>query len=105
MPFNRFKYSFFHCRHVNVYSLLADFHLQFVKSRLFKIVAFSWASTLLPRERGRCSPIVRSSSTLPGCPRRTDRKSTRLNSSHMAISYAVFCMNKKTREDEQDRYR
>src|SRR5690625_7261088 len=24
-----------------------------------------------------------------------DRKSTRLNSSHVAISYAVFCMNKK----------
>src|SRR5690625_1551362 len=26
----------------------------------------------------------------------TDRKSTRLNSSHVAISYAVFCMKKKT---------
>src|SRR5437660_4013374 len=30
-------------------------------------------------------------------PRRmTDRKSTRLNSSHVAISYAVFCLKKKT---------
>src|SRR5690625_6176147 len=27
---------------------------------------------------------------------RTDRKSTRLNSSHVAISYAVFCLKKKT---------
>src|SRR3712207_6883450 len=27
---------------------------------------------------------------------RTDRKSTRLNSSHANISYAVFCLNKKT---------
>src|SRR5439155_15252988 len=27
-----------------------------------------------------------------------DRKSTRLNSSHVAISYAVFCLKKKTRE-------
>src|SRR5690606_41362676 len=26
----------------------------------------------------------------------TDRKSTRLNSSHVKISYAVFCLNKKT---------
>src|SRR2546422_4655890 len=26
----------------------------------------------------------------------TDRKSTRLNSSHGYISYAVFCLNKKT---------
>src|SRR5207253_6677823 len=25
-----------------------------------------------------------------------DRKSTRLNSSHVSISYAVFCLNKKT---------
>src|SRR5690625_5448477 len=27
---------------------------------------------------------------------RQDRKSTRLNSSHVAISYAVFCLKKKT---------
>src|SRR5699024_12146350 len=27
---------------------------------------------------------------------RTDRKSTRLNSSHVSISYAVFCLKKKT---------
>src|SRR6266480_5490227 len=29
----------------------------------------------------------------PAC--RPDRKSTRLNSSHMSISYAVFCLKKK----------
>src|SRR5260221_13393392 len=28
---------------------------------------------------------------------RRDRKSTRLNSSHTVISYAVFCLKKKTR--------
>src|SRR4051812_49534797 len=28
--------------------------------------------------------------------RHPDRKSTRLNSSHMSISYAVFCLKKKT---------
>src|SRR2546426_2232837 len=28
---------------------------------------------------------------------RRDRKSTRLNSSHLVISYAVFCLKKKTR--------
>src|SRR5256885_7209299 len=27
----------------------------------------------------------------------TDRKSTRLNSSHLVISYAVFCLKKKKR--------
>src|SRR5690242_21301066 len=28
-----------------------------------------------------------------------DRKSTRLNSSHMSISYAVFCLKKKKKKD------
>src|SRR5438034_4296303 len=30
-----------------------------------------------------------------GCVPRLDRKSTRLNSSHTVISYAVFCLKKK----------
>src|SRR2546426_3630690 len=29
---------------------------------------------------------------------RRDRKSTRLNSSHLVISYAVFCLKKKKKE-------
>src|SRR2546426_8643325 len=29
-----------------------------------------------------------------------DRKSTRLNSSHLVISYAVFCLKKKNRLDD-----
>src|SRR5437879_11166053 len=33
-----------------------------------------------------------------------DRKSTRLNSSHRCISYAVFCLKKKTRDfNDRDR--
>src|SRR5689334_24210485 len=31
-----------------------------------------------------------------------DRKSTRLNSSHSSISYAVFCLKKKKSKNEQD---
>src|SRR5437763_3222995 len=31
----------------------------------------------------------------------TDRKSTRLNSSHRCISYAVFCLKKKKNVDDQ----
>src|SRR5256885_3716555 len=30
---------------------------------------------------------------------RLDRKSTRLNSSHLVISYAVFCLKKKTQPE------
>src|SRR2546422_3021104 len=32
----------------------------------------------------------------------TDRKSTRLNSSHGYISYAVFCLKKKKRKEKFD---
>src|SRR5437868_11409682 len=32
-----------------------------------------------------------------GANSRTDRKSTRLNSSHVSISYAVFCLKKKNK--------
>src|SRR5256886_5199113 len=32
-----------------------------------------------------------------------DRKSTRLNSSHSQISYAVFCLKKKKREIREER--
>src|SRR5690242_21113477 len=31
---------------------------------------------------------------------RADRKSTRLNSSHMSISYAVFCLKKKKKQQK-----
>src|SRR2546426_4695371 len=33
------------------------------------------------------------------CEPEQDRKSTRLNSSHLVISYAVFCLKKKKKED------
>src|SRR3712207_8197295 len=35
--------------------------------------------------------------------RRLDRKSTRLNSSHANISYAVFCLKKKKKMKENNR--
>src|SRR5258705_10096101 len=41
------------------------------------------------RRRGRRASCERRS------PGRVDRKSTRLNSSHLGISYAVFCLKKK----------
>src|SRR3712207_9453358 len=38
-----------------------------------------------------------------GPPRARDRKSTRLNSSHANISYAVFCLKKKTTTSSHQR--
>src|SRR5690625_1086274 len=37
--------------------------------------------------------------------RQQDRKSTRLNSSHVAISYAVFCLKKKIKKKSESRIR
>src|SRR5437588_2772185 len=37
---------------------------------------------------------------VPSARRAQDRKSTRLNSSHTVISYAVFCLKKKKRKTE-----
>src|SRR5438034_7042218 len=39
----------------------------------------------------------------PWLHKRVDRKSTRLNSSHTVISYAVFCLKKK-KENKADRH-
>src|SRR5690349_25161205 len=68
----------------------------------FLMIRRSQRSTLFPyttlfrsRTRNRWRPAVRRGCS--GRPRtgRTDRKSTRLNSSHVEISYAVFCLKKK----------
>src|SRR6266568_7706234 len=58
-------------------------------------------STLFPyttlfRSEGDTLPVSpRGGNTV--CCRPSDRKSTRLNSSHSSISYAVFCLKKKQR--------
>src|SRR5690606_39940883 len=45
--------------------------------------------------RGWLHPHARGRRPRPGDDRQGDRKSTRLNSSHVKISYAVFCLKKK----------
>src|SRR2546421_9660011 len=62
-----------------------------------------WTRRRSPRPRARRA--LRTDETTPvaspagarGCGR--DRKSTRLNSSHDQISYAVFCLKKKKKND------
>src|SRR3712207_6856208 len=41
---------------------------------------------------------------VPALGRREDRKSTRLNSSHANISYAVFCLKKKKKTKKTSRH-
>src|SRR2546426_6547573 len=49
----------------------------------------------IPGIRARCRPY----SERLGGRARGDRKSTHLNSSHLVISYAVFCLKKKKKND------
>src|SRR5947199_491334 len=56
-----------------------------------------------PNRRGWCSS-TRSPRRL-GSRGVGDRKSTRLNSSHLGISYAVFCLKKKKNNDPHTRYK
>src|SRR5215475_15735609 len=57
-------------------------------------------TTLFRSQRGRHWQGRTRHSRCPaaGVPRR-DRKSTRLNSSHVKISYAVFCLKKKKKKE------
>src|SRR2546430_4766106 len=55
------------------------------------------------RTKATCRPhasriSLRGSSSLASSKSHTDRKSTRLNSSHSQISYAVFCLKKKKKQ-------
>src|SRR3712207_8878716 len=56
----------------------------------------SQVAGLLVDERCLGPPKRVGSRSPPGAVRSLDRKSTRLNSSHANISYAVFCLKKKT---------
>src|SRR2546430_7273179 len=47
-----------------------------------RLVVFQWSALHSPNTKGEYSYM-------------SDRKSTRLNSSHSQISYAVFCLKKK----------
>src|SRR3989442_5641056 len=68
----------------------------FPYTTLFRSIERIWPETLRTFEALRAGSL-----TLPerfeGAQR--DRKSTRLNSSHVRISYAVFCLKKKKKSD------
>src|ERR1035441_8443830 len=55
---------------------------------------FPYTTLFRSRARGRCRTPRGRSGEDASSPRVPDRKSTRLNSSHLGISYAVFCLKK-----------
>src|SRR2546430_5042652 len=92
-----------------IYFLLCHNLLTHIFFFFFLMIRRPPRSTLFPyttlfrsRSRSRCSPSGSTASPITsGCTPR-DRKSTRLNSSHSQISYAVFCLKKKKKKKQKD---
>src|SRR6266536_5587377 len=90
-------------------------HLRFILFFFFLMIRRPPRSTLFPYTtlfRPRRPSSSRPGSWPPPSAGWRDRKSTRLNSSHEWISYAVFCLKKKKctysfslREDKKTQYR
>src|SRR5438105_12117056 len=72
----------------------------FPYTTLFRSAAGASVRAAEPEEPG--APIVSAVQRLARAELDRDRKSTRLNSSHEWISYAVFCLKKKTRYAYRD---
>src|SRR2546426_3206251 len=72
------------------------------RSTLFPYTTLFRSLLAAGEERGRTGPPPLNEQDLSalGCDAR-DRKSTRLNSSHLVISYAVFCLKKKKKHQLQ----
>src|SRR5439155_7463339 len=62
-----------------------------VRQHAIELVDAAEPPIRLPRRRVQRDPVLVE-------PALEDRKSTRLNSSHVAISYAVFCLKKKKKQ-------
>src|SRR2546422_4652611 len=72
------------------------------RSTLFPYTTL-FRSTALPSTRVEWFLLEEAAHKLWTTWRGLDRKSTRLNSSHGYISYAVFCLKKKKKRHEYDR--
>src|SRR5947209_16153345 len=104
--------------HILVLSVVLVVHLQLLLlSFFFLIIRQPPRSTLFPYTTlFRSAGVAREEPPLPLMERRADllvvdqravregdRKSTRLNSSHANISYAVFCLKKKKKKEKNPR--
>src|SRR5688572_30905290 len=68
------------------------------RSTLFPYTTLFRSRPRTIRDLMQQGPCIAQTAECPGTFRRLDRKSTRLNSSHSQISYAVFCLKKKKKK-------
>src|SRR5207249_7292605 len=69
-----------------------------VRSRSIRATPKTFGSGPAIPGRATVSRSATESINRPTAAKRGDRKSTRLNSSHVSISYAVFCLKKKKKQ-------
>src|SRR5437899_4983515 len=101
MPFTFFVYLFFLQLHPPPRSTLFPYTTSSDLAGELFWLGFPVVSVALSHvgqeawERGGAGRSFRAHPRAIAPPRSQDRKSTRLNSSHLGISYAVFCLKKK----------
>src|SRR5690606_41281451 len=100
-----FLYFYSDCHHCDLHSFPTrrssdlDFKAYYTTDACSKQLSYSLrgqkyketAKTITPKIKAACMTYEQGKS-------RGDRKSTRLNSSHVKISYAVFCLKKKKKQ-------
>src|SRR5436189_6281533 len=103
-------------RHVGLVTSFVDCLISLPVSYVFFLMIrrpprstlFPYTTLFRSRRPAGCAegsrPVGRGRRSLrAGAVSRRGRKSTRLNSSHRCISYAVFCLKKKNKEDHRSR--
>src|SRR5438067_9940591 len=66
----------------------------------------AWTFQAIERDPGPDRQAHREAGRVfPGDQGQGDRKSTRLNSSHVSISYAVFCLKKKKKKKKYNKHK
>ena len=96
---NSRKFSWPRTKRILIENVRVLFGLPILTTLLMSIYVF-WIANPVYTSIAKVLPISEDRSSSSGF-FIVDRKSTRLNSSHRCISYAVFCLKKKTRNQEQ----
>src|SRR5689334_25206635 len=94
-------YFLYLCHYFLYFSLLFFFFFFLMIRRPPRSTLFPYTTLFRSRPLNispAMTPYRPASVSAAGAPNGADRKSTRLNSSHSSISYAVFCLKKKKKK-------
>src|SRR6185436_20619460 len=93
-----FVLFFFVCEFFVFYFLFFVFFFFLMIRRPPRSTLFPYTTLFRPGVSWGCPSACPAPASARSSPSSPDRKSTRLNSSHQIISYAVFCLKKKKKK-------